>query len=100
MIAVLFNQSDVRLGEVQMPDACRLIAFGGAMFVRTDGEAVLDAGGLGVVFESQDRYVISYLDIYNPRSPPYATLAGKTRGKAVQTRPPAAGEFDEAGGPK
>ncbi len=87
MIAVLFNQADVRLGEVQMPDACWLIAFGGGMFVRTDTEAMLDRGGKGIAFQAMDRYVISELDRYNPRRTAHAQPARRPAAKAVQGRP-------------
>lgn len=79
MIAVLFNLTgDVRLGEVAMPDACRLIAFGGGVFVRTDDEAVLENGALGVVFQAADRYTLESLDTYNPRK-----LDAEARGREV-----------------
>lgn len=94
MIAVLFNQANVRLGEVQMPDACRLIGFGGGLFVRTETEAVLDGGGLGIAFESHDRYVIDKLDIYNPRSSISGKVAREARPSAVQRRPAADPEVE------
>lgn len=68
MRAVLFNAGDVRLGEVEMPSDCTMIDFGGCYFVRTTVEAVLDEGGLGVVFQQPVIYVRKNLDSYNPRS--------------------------------
>jgi hypothetical protein len=67
MIAVLINTADVRLGHTRMPDACRLIQFGGAYFVRTTDTAVMPEGGeLGVVFVAAEIYVESALDVFEP----------------------------------
>lgn len=105
MIAVLFNQADVRLGEVCMPDVCRLIVFGGATFVRTETEALLEEGGLGIAFEFHDRYVVEHLDKFNPtktfgqvRRKRDAEAEGGKR-PAVQGRPAAPGEVDDEGRP-
>lgn len=94
MIAVLFNQADVRLGEVLMPDACRVIMFGGGLFVRTETEALLDEGGRGIAFECHDRYVIESLDRYNPRSTIGGKIAREARGETVQGRTPPAPEVE------
>lgn len=69
MIAVLFNQADVRLGEVWVPDDCRVIVFGAATFVGTDVQTILDSGEWGLAFEVHERHVIDRLDVYNPRRP-------------------------------
>lgn len=69
MIAVLFNQGDVRLGEVSVGHDCRLIEFGGGLFMQTDTTCELDAGGFGgTVFEMVDTLVLTKLDTFNPRS--------------------------------
>lgn len=65
MRAVLFSAGDVRLGEVDVPDACHVVEFGGAVFARTGVDAMLDGGGLGAAFDQTEIVAVPSLDFMN-----------------------------------
>lgn len=68
MKVILFNSMNTRLGEITMPENCRLILFKGSYFVRTDQQAELNEGGLGQVFDGSEVHVVEKIDDYDPRA--------------------------------
>lgn len=68
MRAILFDSVNARLGEVTMPENCRLISFKGSYFVRTDQQAELNEGGLWQVFDSSEIHVLETIGDYDPRA--------------------------------
>jgi len=67
MIAILFNNAGVRLGEVSVSDATLAIHFGGSFFGRTEVEALTDDCDIGISFQESTVLHLTKLDRYDPR---------------------------------
>jgi hypothetical protein len=62
--AVLVNESDVRLGTVDVPSSCSVIRYGGGYFYRTEKTVRLRPAhtAMAVVFDQTEVYVRERLD--------------------------------------
>lgn len=67
MIAVLFNFGNLRLGEINVANDCRILKFGGGYFVRIDTMSPTESGVEGWTFVQSLIDVRSKLDKYKPR---------------------------------
>jgi len=67
MIAVLFNDAKIRLGQKDVSEGTRVVKFGGAYFVRTTTQSKLTGDGWGIAFDQTLISVVCTLDEFNPR---------------------------------
>lgn len=67
MRAVLFNTTNLRLGEVDVPDDTMVIEFGGGVFALSPNPCVLDRGRVGMAFDQTVIQVVRDLTLFEPR---------------------------------